>query len=53
MFQSSSRGDYPELQQLGVTMISGDIADKVAVEQAMAGCDVVFHVASKAGVCAY
>ncbi len=45
-----ARGNYPELQQLGVTMISGDIADKVAVEQAMAGCDLVFHVASKAGV---
>ncbi|MCG9696421.1 2-alkyl-3-oxoalkanoate reductase [Shewanella sp. Isolate11] len=45
-----ARGDYPELVQLGVKMISGDIADKQAIHQALTGCDLVFHVASKAGV---
>ncbi len=45
-----ARGDYPELTLLGIKMIVGDIADKTAVEQATLGCDVVFHVASKAGV---
>ena len=45
-----ARGDYPELTALGVTMIRGDIADKTAVLNAMKGCDLVFHVASKAGV---
>ncbi|WP_394203549.1 2-alkyl-3-oxoalkanoate reductase [Shewanella waksmanii] len=45
-----ARGDYPELQAMGVNMISGDIADLGAVEAAMQGCDVIFHVASKAGV---
>ncbi|AQS37134.1 nucleoside-diphosphate-sugar epimerase [Shewanella psychrophila] len=45
-----ARGDYPELTALGVTMVRGDIADKTAVINAMKGCDLVFHVASKAGV---
>ncbi|QFU21970.1 NAD-dependent epimerase/dehydratase family protein [Shewanella eurypsychrophilus] len=45
-----ARGDYPELTALGVTMVRGDIADKTAVLNAMKGCDLVFHVASKAGV---
>jgi nucleoside-diphosphate-sugar epimerase len=45
-----SRSDYPELKNMGVTLIQGDIADKQAVLNAMEGCDLVFHVASKAGV---
>ena len=45
-----ARGDYPELQQLGVTLIKGDLADPVTVCNALKGCDLVFHVASKAGV---
>ncbi|WP_246028991.1 2-alkyl-3-oxoalkanoate reductase [Parashewanella tropica] len=45
-----ARGNYPKLEQLGVTMIQGDLAEPKAVTKAMQGCDMVFHVASKAGV---
>ncbi|QYJ99259.1 NAD-dependent epimerase/dehydratase family protein [Shewanella alkalitolerans] len=45
-----ARGHYPELEAMGVNMVSGDICDLEAVTDAMAGCDLVFHVASKAGV---
>jgi nucleoside-diphosphate-sugar epimerase len=33
-----------------MTLIQGDVTDKAAVEQAMAGCDAVVHLASIAGV---
>ncbi|WP_019614458.1 2-alkyl-3-oxoalkanoate reductase [Psychromonas ossibalaenae] len=45
-----ARGSYPELKDMGVQLIKGDIADKQALLNAMQGCDLVFHVASKAGV---
>lgn len=45
-----SRSDYPELKAIGVTLIRGNIADQQALSAAMYGCDLVFHVASKAGV---
>jgi len=45
-----ARSDYPNLQRLGVTMIKGDISSKDQLLHAMKGCDLVFHVASKAGV---
>lgn len=45
-----ARGDYPALTQMGVKMIAADIADAQAVNEAVKGCDLVFHVASKAGV---
>jgi nucleoside-diphosphate-sugar epimerase len=45
-----SRGRYAELDALGVTQNQGDIADPIAVSRAAAGCDIVFHVAAKAGV---
>jgi len=45
-----ARGHYPELEQLGVTMVQGDISDFSAVKTAMTSCDLVFHVAAKAGV---
>ena len=45
-----ARGYYPELEQLGASMIQGDLASGQAVQDAMTGCDLVFHVASKAGV---
>ena len=48
--RSLSRGRYPELDALGVEQIQGDMADADAVEAAVAGCDVVFHVAARAGV---
>ena len=45
-----SRGKYPELSAMGVNMIQGDIGDETVVGKAMQGCDLIFHVASKAGV---
>ena len=45
-----ARGAYPEVAALGATMLQGDLANKDQVIQAMQGCDIVFHVASKAGV---
>ncbi|HEY7307806.1 MAG TPA: NAD-dependent epimerase/dehydratase family protein [Gemmataceae bacterium] len=47
---SLSRGRYPELDVLGVIQHQGDIADSLTVSRAAAGCDVIFHVAAKAGV---
>ena len=45
-----ARGDYPELTRLGCTTFRGDLDDARAVLRAADGCDVVFHVAAKAGV---
>ncbi|MBP6519771.1 2-alkyl-3-oxoalkanoate reductase [Shewanella sp.] len=45
-----ARGHYPELEALGVVMLQGDLVNKDRLQQAMQGCDIVFHVASKAGV---
>ncbi len=47
---SFSRSRHPELDPLGVPQHQGDLADPDAVSRAAAGCDVVFHVAAKAGV---
>lgn len=48
--RSLQRGEYPKLAALGVEAVRGDLADKNAVRAAASGCDVVFHVAAKAGV---
>ncbi len=48
--RSFSRGAYPALEQLGVESVRGDLADEAAVLRAARGCDIVFHVAAKAGV---
>ena len=45
-----SRGEYPELTQLGVEVLHGDLAEAEAVKAACRGCDVVFHVGARAGV---
>jgi len=45
-----ARGEYPHLTALGVTVIQGDLQNKQAVHNAAKGCDMIFHVASKAGV---
>jgi nucleoside-diphosphate-sugar epimerase len=47
---SLARGHYPELDALGVVQHRGDVADADAVRNAVAGCEVVFHVAAKAGI---
>lgn len=48
--RSLQRSDAPALRALGVESISGDLADPEAVSRAVAGCDLVFHVAARAGV---
>lgn len=48
--RSFSRGDYPALREMGVETFRGDLSDPDAVGDAVDGCDVVFHVAAKAGV---
>jgi nucleoside-diphosphate-sugar epimerase len=47
---SLSRGRYPDLEAQGVPQHRGDLADLDAVVSAARGCDVVFHVAAKAGL---
>ncbi len=48
--RSISRGTYPDLEEKGVSCIHADLADGEAVAKAAEGCDLVFHVAAKAGV---
>lgn len=48
--RSFSRGSYPDLEEAGISCLRGDLADQDAVSDAVAGCDVVFHVGAKAGV---
>jgi 2-alkyl-3-oxoalkanoate reductase len=48
--RSLSRGDYPALTAIGVEQVRGDLADPDAVARAVDGCEVVYHVAAKAGI---
>lgn len=48
--RSFSRGNYPELTAAGVEQYSGDLADATAVDHAVVGQELVFHVAAKPGV---
>jgi 2-alkyl-3-oxoalkanoate reductase len=44
------RGHYPELAELGAEAIQGDLTNADDINAAASGCDVIFHVAAKAGV---
>lgn len=48
--RSFSRGTYPELEKLEVEQAQGDLTDSAALLKAAAGCDIIFHVAAKAGI---
>ena len=48
--RSFSRSAYPELADLGVEQIQGDIADPRAVKKACEGIQLVFHTAALPGV---
>ena len=48
--RSLSRQDYPALRDIGVEQVRGDVANAAAVSAAARGCDIVFHVAAKAGI---
>ncbi len=41
-----SRGNYPELQKMGVSHVQGDLCDASAVDRAVSGCDAVIHTAA-------
>lgn len=45
-----SRNEHPTLATLGVEHCRGELDDAEAVGKAAAGCDIIFHVAAKAGV---
>jgi nucleoside-diphosphate-sugar epimerase len=47
---SFSRRRYPELENSGIRSVQGDLADPAAVKRAFANAEIVFHVASKAGL---
>jgi nucleoside-diphosphate-sugar epimerase len=48
--RSLTRSAYPWLDELGVEQAFADLADADAVAKAVEGCDIVYHVAAKAGV---
>jgi 2-alkyl-3-oxoalkanoate reductase len=48
--RSFSRSAHPELSLLGVEQRRGELSDPNAVLEAVSGCDIVFHVAAKAGI---
>jgi len=45
-----NRGACEDLREQGVEIIQGNISDYSYIEKAVQGCDVIFHVAAKAGV---
>lgn len=45
-----SRSKYDELENLGVTCITGDISNENEVLNASTGMDAIFHIASKVGM---
>ena len=48
--RSFSRSPHPALEALGATHICGTLSDVEALAGAMDDCDIVYHVAAKAGV---
>ncbi len=47
--RSISRNTYACLDEIGVKQYQGDISQKESIRAAIKDCDVVFHVAAKAG----
>ena len=47
---SFSRRFYPDLENMGVTQVQGDLTDQKAVVKAFRNIDAVFHVAAKPGI---
>ena len=48
--RSFSRSAYPALDDLGAESVRGDLAEETDIIDAASGCDIVFHLAAKAGV---
>jgi len=47
---SFSRHWYPELSDMGIAQIQGDLCNKADVVNAFQGMDTIFHVAAKPGI---
>ena len=45
-----ARGAYPELADIGATLVRGDVQNQPAVHDACKGMATVFHVAAQAGI---
>lgn len=48
--RSLQRSAAPTLEEWGVDCVRGDLTDLAQVQAAAEGCDLIFHVAAKAGV---
>ena len=48
--RSYSRRHYSHLEQLDVQQFSGDLTEVNTLKNAVSGCDIVYHVAAKAGI---
>jgi nucleoside-diphosphate-sugar epimerase len=48
--RSFARRIYPQLAAFGIRQFQGDLSEPRAIGPAVAGCDVIFHVAAKAGI---
>lgn len=48
--RSLARNRYSALDELGVKQFPGDLTDAGIVSESAEGCDVVFHIAAKAGI---
>jgi|TARA_B110000046_G_scaffold172066_1_gene193484 nucleoside-diphosphate-sugar epimerase len=48
--RSIQRGHYPELIELGVESIQGDLCKTDDIDAAAMGCGIVYHIAALAGV---
>ncbi|MBF0544974.1 MAG: NAD-dependent epimerase/dehydratase family protein [Candidatus Riflebacteria bacterium] len=48
--RSFSRNSHPDLEKLGVVHVKGEISNSEEVKNAIKGCNIVFHVAAKAGM---
>jgi len=48
--RSFSRGRHLELAALGVETLRGDLTDGAAIRSACRGCELVLHVAARAGI---
>lgn len=45
-----ARGAYPDLESRGASLVRADLTDAVKVASACRGCDVIYHVAARAGI---
>ncbi|MBF0409462.1 MAG: NAD-dependent epimerase/dehydratase family protein [Candidatus Riflebacteria bacterium] len=48
--KSFSRNSYPQLEKIGVEHVKGELTNPEDLTRAMNGCNIVFHVAAKAGM---